>query len=98
MNTKINDETLQRGELYCFGVGDDAISTRLWGIFDSRDRSGSIHLAVASADMRHFEYWMPLPMSYTRCRLSSRRELRDFSLNLGRNAAEAFRVPAEAEE
>jgi len=84
MNTNLCK--FESGELYLFSSQPDneGIATTLWGIFDRRNEDGTILLAAASNDLVHFDLWTQLPADLTLCRLSSRHELRNFSINLGR--------------
>ena len=76
-------ENLVIGEVYLFHRTDSDChpGSSLWGVFDKCIGTG-IYLKSSSFDLYHFELWHPLPPDFQYCRLSTRRELRDYVVAL----------------
>lgn len=73
---------LECGELYLFGVTEDGTSPDVvWGVVD-KVAEGRIYLESCSCDLQKFEKWRMLDEKYRYFRLSSRDELRDYTVAL----------------
>ncbi len=74
------------GELYLFHQTKLHCPSRssLWGIYD-RAEDGILYLESSTLDLVHFKLWHCLPVGYRYFRRATRRELRDYMYNLGRN-------------
>lgn len=69
------------GEVYLFHSTDRCCPAdgSLWGIFDKKI-GGEIYLESSSRDLFGFRYWHRLSRKYRYCRLSTRDELRDYTV------------------
>lgn len=69
------------GEVYLFNATDRRCPAdgSLWGIFDKKIGQ-DIYLESSTFDLFCFRYWHRLPRKYRYCRLSTRDELRDYTL------------------
>lgn len=70
------------GEVYLFHTDNSQCPNEesLWGLYDKSEEN-TVYLETCSRDHRHFFRGQRLPAEYRFCRLATREELRDYTVN-----------------